>query len=98
MIRRSFVLASLIALCITCGPACGLAAQPAKSSAAKGLKACRKDISKYCKDVRPGEGRVGKCLFDRLNDLSKSCKKYAAHGGPGHEIESLGELDALLMK
>ena len=36
---------------------------------------CRGDRMKFCKDVKPGEGRVKACLNDHKADLSKKCSK-----------------------
>lgn len=37
-------------------------------------KACAADREKFCKDVKPGEGRVRGCLQKNLKDLSEGCK------------------------
>ncbi|MEW6584306.1 MAG: cysteine rich repeat-containing protein [Nitrospirota bacterium] len=39
---------------------------------------CKTDIAKHCHDIKPGEGRLYKCLkiFDK--DLTPSCKKRIA--------------------
>ncbi len=58
-----------------------------------GIKACADDIKKWCGDVRPGDGRLGKCLYEHLSELSGPCRKYAGHGGPGHELAALMDLD-----
>ena len=36
---------------------------------------CKSDLSKYCKDVRPGGGRTHACLRKNLAKLSDNCKK-----------------------
>ena len=36
---------------------------------------CRADRMKFCKDIKPGEGRVKACLNDHQSDLSAKCKK-----------------------
>lgn len=64
----------------------------------KGIIACKKDMRRFCKNVQAGDGRIGKCLYDHLESLSKVCQTYASHGGTGHELESLQELDKLLAK
>jgi hypothetical protein len=40
--------------------------------------ACAEDISKFCKDVKPGGGRIAKCLKDHENELSGTCKDEIA--------------------
>jgi hypothetical protein len=34
---------------------------------------CRYDISRFCSDVSPGHGRIGRCLAAHRSDLSPSC-------------------------
>lgn len=36
--------------------------------------ACSGDLDTHCKDVKPGGGRLVKCLHDHEEDLSGSCK------------------------
>lgn len=59
----------------------------------KGVKACGPDIERFCRDAAPGEGRVGECLYRHRDRLSRPCREFARHGGPGHEQESLREID-----
>ena len=40
--------------------------------------ACAEDIVKFCKDVKPGGGRIAKCLKDHENELSGTCKDEIA--------------------
>ncbi len=40
--------------------------------------ACREDIEKFCKDVKPGEGRIVKCMKEHENELSPGCKANLA--------------------
>lgn len=35
---------------------------------------CRQDRANYCKDIKPGEGRVLQCLLDNFDKLSSECK------------------------
>jgi hypothetical protein len=35
---------------------------------------CADDISKFCKDVKPGGGRIASCLKEHEKDLSPACK------------------------
>jgi hypothetical protein len=37
---------------------------------------CREDVQKFCKDVKPGGGRIVKCLKQHENDLSAACKSH----------------------
>jgi Cysteine rich repeat len=42
------------------------------------VKGCEKEISSYCKDVTPGEGRVLACLYAHQDKLSGRCE-YALY-------------------
>lgn len=35
--------------------------------------ACKADMEKFCKDVKPGEGRVMECMKSHKSELSKGC-------------------------
>lgn len=50
----------------------GLAAS-LPASAEKGKGPCAEDAAKFCKDVKPGEGRVLACLKEHEKELSKAC-------------------------
>ncbi len=36
--------------------------------------ACREDLDKFCKDIRPGQGRIAACLKSHESELSEACK------------------------
>ena len=36
---------------------------------------CKEDIKKFCADVKPGEGRIAKCLKEHKAELSTECKR-----------------------
>ncbi len=38
-------------------------------------RACTVDVEKFCKDVRPGGGRIFKCLGEHTQELSPACKQ-----------------------
>jgi hypothetical protein len=38
-------------------------------------QACAKDIGKFCADVRPGGGRMAKCLKQHLNEIAPACRE-----------------------
>ena len=44
----------------------------------KGNRPCADDITKFCKDVKPGGGRIIACLNEHQKDLSASCKDKIA--------------------
>jgi hypothetical protein len=61
---------------VSFGAAGNLSAQEALvESVANG---CKNEIATYCKDVKPGEGRVLACLFAYQNKLSGKCE-YAVY-------------------
>jgi len=39
-----------------------------------GQRACMDELEKFCKDVRPGEGRIIKCLQEHDSELSGACR------------------------
>jgi hypothetical protein len=39
---------------------------------------CRADIEKFCKDVKPLQGRVVKCMREHEGELSQACKNHIA--------------------
>jgi hypothetical protein len=41
-------------------------------------KGCEKELTAYCKDVTPGEGRILACLYSREDKLSAKCE-YALY-------------------
>ena len=42
---------------------------------AEDTRPCADDVSKFCKDVKPGGGRIANCLKEHEKDLSPACKK-----------------------
>lgn len=48
---------------------------PAKSSDQGLGKQCQSDISRYCKDVTPGQGRIAACLKAHDDKLSSQCSQ-----------------------
>jgi hypothetical protein len=40
---------------------------------AKVREACRADVERLCKDVKPGDGRIRECLKAHKADLSDGC-------------------------
>lgn len=94
--KNSFRVASLILLG-SLAPGASANENPLKEKGADflstGMEACRQDIERFCENIEPGEGRLGACLHEHLKHLSKPCKRFAHHGGKGHELESLKEID-----
>lgn len=40
--------------------------------------ACKPDVQKFCKGIKPGEGRIWSCLKSHEADLSQACKDHMA--------------------
>jgi hypothetical protein len=40
------------------------------------INACKPDIEKFCKDIKPGHGRIIRCLKQHQAELSASCGGY----------------------
>jgi hypothetical protein len=39
---------------------------------------CKADIEKFCKDVKPGQGRIVQCMRQHEGELSSACKNHIA--------------------
>lgn len=39
---------------------------------------CKADFEKFCKDVKPGQGRIVKCMKAHENELSPACRDQIA--------------------
>lgn len=100
-----FILAALLALPAAAQPQHGQAASQAHEEqenkawtvpggASKGVQACHVDIENFCKRVKPGAGRLGRCLKKNAKKLSKPCRNWLAHGGQAHADEAFSEIDA----
>jgi hypothetical protein len=48
------------------------------AAAEKGKGPCAEDAAKFCKDVKPGEGRVLACLKEHEKELSQACRDRKA--------------------
>jgi len=44
------------------------------SYAEEGIELCREDVQKFCKDIKPGEARIMRCLKEHHDQLSPACK------------------------
>jgi Cysteine rich repeat len=55
-------------------PACKSSIEEFKKKAKDAHQACEADAQKFCKDVKPGQGRIVKCLMAHEKDLSPECK------------------------
>ena len=50
----------------------------AQSEEMHGTGACKADFEKFCKDVKPGQGRIVRCMQAHENELSPACKDQIA--------------------
>ena len=64
--KRALFLLSLI---LVFAGASVLFSQPTEN-----MKACKDDSMKFCKDVKPGDGRITDCLKSHESELSTGCK------------------------
>ncbi len=46
-------------------------------------EACQDDVRKFCKDVKPGSGRIMHCLKEHQDELSPECKEKLLAGRRG---------------
>ena len=69
---KRIVLVTVIAVVVGCW---GL-----RSIASAQQGPCADDTKKFCKDVKPGGGRIIKCLEEHKSELSDACKKHLESG------------------
>jgi Cysteine rich repeat len=55
-----------------------LPAGPVQAQAQAGRGACKTDVEKLCKDVKPGEGAIATCLKQNEASVSPGCKEAMA--------------------
>jgi hypothetical protein len=88
--KRQMILAVLTTLCLSfpvfaAGDPVTKDMQGALDTFTEG---CQQELTTYCKDVTPGEGRIIACLYSVQDKLSPSCE-YALY-------DSVSQLDRLL--
>lgn len=52
-----------------------------------GFAACEADKSKFCAEVKPGEGRIVECMRAHKEELSSACREMMEKKGPGKKEE-----------
>ena len=55
-------------------PACRSSIEESKKRVKEAHQACDADVQKFCKDVKPGHGRIVNCLRDHEKELSAECR------------------------
>jgi hypothetical protein len=45
----------------------------AQSQEVNKIGPCKDDIEKFCRDVKPGQGRILKCMREHESELSADC-------------------------
>jgi len=68
-------------------PACKERLSKLKARLVEWQKACGSDVKSYCADVKPGGGKIVRCLQQHEEKLSPACKDEVAkfhsrHGAP----------------
>ena len=61
-------------------PECVQHIEQMRAQAKEFAQACKKDIAKYCKGMRPQSGKLAKCLKDHQAKLSSACKEVFGSG------------------
>lgn len=55
-------------------PGCQAKIAEAKRKIQEFTQACKDDAARFCKDVKPGGGRIVRCLKEHESELSPACK------------------------
>ena len=56
-----------------------------KAELEKAHEACKGDVEKLCKDVKPGDGRILHCLKEHEQQVSSGCKNTLQEAKSKHE-------------
>ena len=99
--KYGIIIAVVLACAAKAQPTAGQAAHEAAENkartvaggASKGVKACHGDIENFCKAIKPGQSRLGKCLKANAKKLSKPCRNWLEHGGTAHIDRAFSEID-----
>lgn len=69
MMKKMFVLFGVVGLAL----ALAMPARAAENLVESVAKGCKKELTTYCKDVTPGEGRILACLYAHEDKISGKC-------------------------
>lgn len=68
-------------------------ADAARGKRGEGKGVCAEDVQKFCKDVKPGEGRIAACLKEHEKEISKACsERKSAAKARGERRGGKGEM------
>ncbi len=59
-------------------PACKAHRDKMKAAMKEVKEACHDDFEKFCSEVKPGKGRVMKCMKEHKDEVSQGCKDEMA--------------------
>jgi hypothetical protein len=62
-------------------PACQSAMKAAEQRIQEVREECKGDAEKFCKGIRPGQGRILSCLKSHQAELAPACKAEFDHAG-----------------
>jgi hypothetical protein len=51
-------------------------AQPASAQGAGGWGPCKDDVKKVCGDIKPGGGRIARCMHEKESQVSPACVEH----------------------
>ena len=77
---KNYVLLAVAVVAMSLVLGLGVVSAEEHSNADKANKPCAADIQKFCKDVKPGEGRIIECLKSHQSKLSQACSSMLAKG------------------
>jgi len=88
--KKRILLASLLSICLSLPAFAGQdpAAQGVQDALNTFEEGCRQELTTFCKDVTPGEGRILACLYAFQDKVSPHCE-FALY-------DSLSQLDRTL--
>ena len=66
--------------------------QPVYADGKSALRAaCKQDVQTYCKGIRPGGGRIVKCMKEHKSQISSTCKSAIAQAKAERKARKAGQ-------